>query len=148
MSPDHPTADPIPAAATAEAVAAVAAPRREKRLVPVAPTPRPVRPVTAVRVPKNPAPRPAQVSALEGKVAATQDPHEILNLIRTEAALRRAQRLSGAGDAQRQTIRLLSIFMLFALLIAAVGAMWWLQTSLQGSHRTHRPAPTPTLRSH
>lgn len=139
MPPETPTAtDSAP-----DAVAA--APRREKRLVPVAPRPKPARPASAVRVARDPAARPAQASALEGKVAALQDPHEILNLIRTEAALRRAQRLSGAGDAQRQTMRLLSVFMLFALLIAAVGAMWWLQTSLQGSRRAHRAAPSPAV---
>ena len=143
MLPDEPTTTATPV--STDTAVAVAAPRREKRLVPVAPRSRPARPVAAVRVPKKPAARPVEVSALEGKVAATQDPHEILNLIRTEAALRRAQRLSGAGDAQRQTIRLLSVFMLFALLVAAVGAMWWLQTSLQGSRRAHRPAPTPEV---
>ena len=146
MPPEDPTtivADPAPPAATVPAAEpAVAAPRRDKRLVPTAPRAQPRRPAAAVLVPKGTAARPVPVSALETKVAATGDPLELLNLIRTEATLRRAQRLSGASDAQRQTIRLLSVFMLFALLVAAVGAMWYLQTSLQGSRRAHRPAVT------
>ena len=114
------------------------APRREKRLVPIAPR---KRPVAAVRVPRQPLPdgKPAVLSAVESKVVALENPAEILKVIRTEAALRRAQRLSGMGDSQRQTIRLLSVCMLFALLAAAIGAMWYLQTSLQGSRRVHRP---------
>lgn len=138
MPPEDPTAE-----TTATAVAdvpMVAAPRREKRLVPVTPPPR-RQPAATVRVPKQPAPaRPTQVPAIESKVAALRDPEEILNVVRTEAALRRAQRLSGQGDAQRQMIRVLSVCMLFALLAAAIGAMWYLQTSLQGSHRARRPA--------
>ena len=116
------------------------APRREKRLVPVAPKSK-KRPATAVAVPTQPASAelPRQLSAIESKVVALQDPAEMLKVIHTEAALRRAQRLSGAGDNQRQTIRLLSVCMLFALLAAAIGAMWYLQTSLQGSRRAHRP---------
>ena len=142
MPPENPTVAEPAELVSAEAPA-IAAPRREKRLVPVAPAPkRP--PVAAVRVPKPPAAgQPAQVSAIERKVAGLHDPDEMLNVVRTEAALRRAQRLSGAGEAQRQTMRLLSVFMLFALLVAALGAMWYLQTSLRGSHRgAHRP-PVP-----
>ena len=139
MPPENPTvAEPAdPAAAETPAVAA---PRREKRLVPVAPAPKRV-PATNVRVPKPPAAgQPEQVSVVERKVAALRDPEEMLTLVRTEAALRRAQRLSGAGEAQRQTMRLLSVFMLFALLVAALGAMWYLQTSLGGGRRhSHRP---------
>ena len=114
------------------------APRREKRLVPTAPR---KRPAAVVRVPRQPSPdgKPAALSAVESKVIALENPAEILKVIRTEAALRRAQRLSGVGDSQRQTIRLLSVCMLFALLAAAIGAMWYLQTSLQGSRRVHRP---------
>ena len=131
MLPENPTAE-IPATAV------VGAPRREKRLVPVAPKPRRT-PAVLVPVPKQGAAvRPTQGPAIESKVAALKDPEEILNVVRTEAALRRAQRLSGQGDAQRQTIRILSVCMLFALLAAAIGAMWYLQTSLQGSHRARR----------
>lgn len=120
------------------------APRREKRLVPAAPRSR-KRAATAVPVPvQRAAERPRAVSVVEGKVAALQDPAEILRVVGTEAALRRAQRLSGAGDSQRQAIRLLSVCMLFALLAAAVGAMWYLQTSLQGSRRAHRPPAAST----
>ena len=97
------------------------------------------RSAAAVPKPRGPAGKPAPLSAVESKVAALRDPAEILKVIGTEAALRRAQRLSGAGDSQRQTIRLLSVCMLFALLAAAIGAMWYLQTSLQGSRRPRRP---------
>ena len=97
-------------------------------------------------MPKHPAPAepPRPLSAIESKVVALQDPAEMLKVIHTEAALRRAQRLSGAGDNQRQTMRLLSVCMLFALLAAAIGAMWYLQTSLQGSHRARR-APAASV---
>ncbi len=126
----------------------IAAPRREKRLVPAAPKPR-TRPAVAVLVPTH---RPAtcvpQMTAVESKVAALQDPADILKVLHTEATLRRAQRLSGHGDAQRQTIRLLSICMLFALLAAAIGAGWYLQTSLQASRRTHHPAAVGTPAMH
>ncbi len=132
-------------AQTALATAALptlAAPRREKRLLPIAPQPR-KRPVTAVPVPvRRPAGRAPQVPAIESKVAALRDPEEILNAVHTEAVLRRAQRLSGQGDAQRQTIRVLSVCMLFALLAAAIGAMWYLQTSLHGSRHARRSPAT------
>ncbi len=122
------------------------APRRARRLAPAAPRSR-RQPVAAVLVPaRAAADRPGPLSAVEGKVAALKDPVEILQVVSTEAALRRAQRLSGAGESQRQAIRLLSVCMLFALLAAAIGAMWWLQTSLQGSRRTHRPPPAASAK--
>ncbi len=118
----------------------IAAPRREKRLLPAAPKPR-TRPAVAVLVPtRRPAARAPQATAVERKVAALHDPEDMLKVLHTEATLRRAQRLSGQGDAQRQMIRLLSVCMLFALLAAAIGAGWYLQTSLQASRRIHRPA--------
>ena len=136
-------ASPAPVLAPAIKPPTTVAPLRAKRLVPAAPR---KRPVAAVRVPREPSAggKPAPLSAVESKVVGLQDPAEILRVIGTEAALRRAQRLSGAGDSQRQTMRLLSVCMLFALLAAAVGAMWYLQTSLQGS-RTRRPAPAASV---
>ncbi len=146
MPPEDPASE---IAAVAAETPAMAAPRRAQRLVPVAPKPQ-RRPAAFARVPQErPASAPKPAPAIESKLAGLQDPEEILKAIRTEAALRRAQRLSGAGDAQRQTIRVLSVCMLFALLAAAVGAMWYLQTSLQGSRRAHRPpasAQTPVAR--
>ncbi len=122
-----------------------AAPRREKRLVPTAPMSK-RRPAIAVAVPRQRVSTelPRQLSVVESKVVASQDPAEMLKVIHTAAALRRAQRLSGMGDSQRQTIRLLSVCMLFALLAAAIGAMWYLQTSLQGSRRMHRQSSPAT----
>ena len=58
------------------------------------------------------------------------DAGEMLRVMDTELALRRAQRLSGGGGNSRQALRVLSVAALFALLIAALGAMSWMQDRL------------------
>ena len=68
--------------------------------------------------------------ALERKLASLYDASDMLRVVDTELALRRAQRLQGDGSNSRQALRVLAIAALFALLIAALGAMSWMQDRL------------------
>ncbi len=83
----------------------------------------------------------ARRPSIEKKLAGANDSDEMLQVIGVELALQRARRLSGAGDKQRETLRVLSILMLFGLVIAVVGAMWYLQTLKQGRTNISRQRP-------
>lgn len=89
-------------------------------------------------------PSPAQRPGIETKIAAAgYDAEAILRTLDTEMALRRAGR-SIKGNDQIQTMRVLSVAMLFTLLIAALGAMSYVQTQFIGHGFKHRPAPVVT----
>ena len=81
------------------------------------------------------APRPA----IESKLARAADPAEMLRVMDLEVALYRARRLSGANDKQRGMFRVLSVFMFIGLVIAVIGAMWYLQTLRDGHARVGQP---------
>ena len=82
-----------------------------------------------------------QRSSLETKIAAAGgDANQILRTLDTELALHRAGR-SIKGSDQVKAMRVLSVAMLFTLLIAALGAMSYLQTQLIGHGFRHRPTP-------
>ena len=72
----------------------------------------------------------ARRSGLEKKLAGMHDAHEMLRVVDTELTLQRARRLAGAGGNTQQALRVLSIAVLFALLIAGLGAMFWMQDRL------------------
>ena len=72
----------------------------------------------------------AERPALEKKLAALYDASDMLRVMDTELALRRAKRSQGDAGGSRQALRVLSIAALFALLIAALGAMSWMQDRL------------------
>ena len=77
---------------------------------------------------------------IEAKIAAAgTDVSQILRTLDTELALRRAGR-SVKGPDQVKVMRVLSVALLFTLLIAALGAMSYLQTQLIGHGFKHRPA--------
>ncbi len=79
-------------------------------------------------------------SGIEAKIAAAgTDATQILRTLDTELALRRAGR-SIKGPDQVKAMRVLSVAMLFTLLIAALGAMSYLQGQLIGHGFKHRPA--------
>jgi hypothetical protein len=78
------------------------------------------------------------VPALETKLAAVKDPADMLRVMDVEVALYRARRLSGAGDKQREILRVLSILLFCALVVALLGGMWYLQTVRDG-RMAHRP---------
>ena len=67
---------------------------------------------------------------LEKKLASLYDAGDMLRVVDTELALRRAQRLQGDGGNSRQALRVLAVAALFALLIAALGALSWMQDRL------------------
>ena len=71
--------------------------------------------------------QPALRSVLEKKLVGLHDAQEMLQVMNTELALQRAQRLHGDEGGSRQTLRVLTVVALFALLISALGAMSWLQ---------------------
>ena len=72
----------------------------------------------------------AKRPALEKKLAGMHDASDMLRVMDVELALRRAQRLQGDGGNSRQALRVLTVAALFALLIAALGAMSWMQDRL------------------
>ncbi len=85
------------------------------------------------------APVPKSRHAIETKIAAAgYDSEQILRTLDTEMALRRAGR-TVKGDDQIQAFRVISIALLFTLLIAALGAMSYVQTQFAG-HGFRRPA--------
>ena len=71
--------------------------------------------------------QPALRSVLEKKLVGLHDAQEMLQVMNTELALQRAQRIHGDEGGSRQTLRVLTVIALFALLISALGAMSWLQ---------------------
>lgn len=77
---------------------------------------------------------------LEKKLAGLHDAQDILRVMDTELALRRSARSVGEDGKSRQAMRVLSVTVLFALLIAALAAMGWLQSHLaQTGFSRHRP---------
>ena len=84
--------------------------------------------------------------AIEKKIAGAADSNEMIQVIDVELALQRARRLSGAADKQREFLRVLSVLMLFGLVIAVVGAMWYLQTLKQGRANLSRQRPAAAVR--
>ena len=77
---------------------------------------------------------------LETKIAAAgQDSDVILLTLETELALRRAGRRVKGGD-KVYALRVLSIAMLFTLLLAALGAMFYLQSQLASRGFARKPA--------
>ena len=146
MTPDEPT----DATEMETGDAPVAAPPRAVRLVP-RPTPPPAAtraPLPAVSSYSAPAPLPLRDnrSALERKLATMYDATDMLRVLDTEVALHRAKRLHGGGS--RQTLRVAAIALFFTLLVAALGAMSYLQSKLAergfSRHRADATAsPTP-----
>ncbi len=133
-----------------EAAGTLAAPRRAVPLV-ARPAPSPAArraPLPAVSSWSQSAPLPAREerSPLERKLAGMYDATEMLRVLDTEVALQRARRLHGGGS--RQTLRVAAIALFFTLLIAALGAMSYLQGKLAergfSRHRADATAtPTP-----
>lgn len=89
--------------------------------------------------------RPADAPRLEKKLAGIHDAQDMLRVLDTELALQRSARLHGEGGQSRQAMRVLSVAVLFALLIAALAAMGWLQSRLAQSgisrHRIEAKGP-------
>lgn len=77
--------------------------------------------------------KPADTPRLEKKLAGLHDAQDMLRVMDTELALQRSARLHGAGDQSRQAMRVLSVTVLFALLIAALAALGWLQSRMAQS---------------
>ena len=79
---------------------------------------------------------------IESKLAGATNSEEMLRVMDVEVALYRARRLSGADDKQRELFRVLSVLMFIGLVIAVIGAMWYLQTLKDGHARIggQRPA--------
>ena len=88
----------------------------------------------------------AKRPVLEKKLAGMHDAHEMLRVVDTELALQRAKRLTGAGDNTRQALRVLCIVVLFALLIAGLGAMFWMQDRLARTGISRHRAETSSQR--
>lgn len=129
----------------------IAAPARAVRIVAKPPAPAAVRraPLPAVSSYSQVAPLPARESrsALERKLAGMYDATDMLRVLDTEVALQRARRLHGSGS--RQTLRVAAIALFFTLLIAALGAMSYLQGKLAergfSRHRAEAVTASPTL---
>ena len=63
------------------------------------------------------------------------DSAQMLKLLELEILNRRAKRLA-RGDDQRQLVRMVGVLMFFALMLAVLGAMWYMQTSqVEGRRR-------------
>ncbi len=151
MTPDDPSTDTRTEPETS--APAIAAPARAVRLV-AKPTPPPVAkpaPLPAASSYSQAAPLPAREprSALERKLAGMYDATDMLRVLDTEVALQRAKRLHGGGS--RQTLRVAAIALFFTLLIAALGAMSYLQGKMAergfSRHRadiTASPTPGPS----
>ena len=110
----------------------VAAPRREVRLVAKTPVTEEER-LAARRERKERERAEAEAAnrpALEKKLASLYDAGDMLRVMDTELVMRRAQRLQGDGGNSRQALRVLTVTTLFALLIAALWAMSWMQDRL------------------
>ena len=123
------------------------------------PPPTPEALAAARSIARTPTPAPVgkpaatpQRPGIEAKIAAAgYDAQTMLRTLDTEMALRRAGRKI-RGDDQVQTMRVLSIAMLFTLLLAALGAMSYVQTQFVGHGFKHRaatavtasPAPEPS----
>ena len=131
---------------------AIAAPARAVRLVAKPPPPPRVKPTPAPAVSSYsqtallPAREPRSV--LERKLAGMYDATDMLRVLDTEVALQRAKRLHGSGS--RQALRVAAIALFFTLLIAALGAMSYLQGKLaergfsrHGAGATASPTPGP-----
>ena len=133
------------------------APRRARPLKPV-PPPDPHAVAAALAIARSkpaaarsPAPPtvPTSRHAIETKIAAAgHDAEQMLRTLDTEMALRRAGRTI-KGDDQIKAFRVLSVAMLFTLLIAALGAMSYMQTQFAGHGFKHHaatasPAPGPS----
>ncbi len=147
MTPDQPISAP------GSETPPIAAPARAVRL-----TAKPIPPPAADRAPlpaassysqAAPLPAPEPRSALERKLAGLYDATDMLRALDTEVALQRARRLHGGGS--RQTLRVASIALFFTLLIAALGALFYLQGKLAergfSRHRadaTANPTPGPS----
>lgn len=114
---------------------AFAAPRRARPLVPKPVLTDAERQAAAAAL-KSKSATPTRRSVLERKLASLHNAGEMLQVMDTELALQRAQRLHGGGG-NRQAIRALSIVVLFALLIAGLGAMFWLQSRMTGGGTGH-----------
>lgn len=97
-------------------------------------------PAAKIPAPEPKLPPPPEASRLEKKMAGMYDAQEMLRVLDTELTLQRTARLHGSGGKSRQAMRVLSVTVLFALLIAALAAMGWLQSRLAQSgvsrHRT------------
>ena len=126
------------------------APKRATAIPRTPPAPRPAdspAPAAArVRPPSATAPAlvTRKIPNLEAKiVAAGHDPAQILQTLDTEMALRRAgRRINGQDNVQ--ALRVLSVAMLFTLLLAALGAMSYLQNQLIGHGFKRRAGLTTT----
>ena len=141
MTPDPSPAIPVPFSARRRA-----APLRK---LPPPPDPGAVAAALALARKATPPPAPKR-SAIETKIAAAgQDADQILRTLDTEMALRRAGR-SIKGDDQVKALRVISVVLLFTLLIAALGAMSYIQMQFTGHGFRHRagaianPAPGPS----
>ena len=124
VRPGEPAASPEPPE--------VAAPRRAVRLVAKTPVSEEER-LTARRERKEQERAEAEAAnrpALEKKLASLYDAGDMLRVMDTELAMRRAKRMQGDGDNSRQALRVLTVATLFALLIAGLWAMSWMQDRL------------------
>ena len=137
---------PAPAAAPPEPEPESAAPRRAVPLA--APTAKELAAAREIalaaarpRLAANAAAVRARRPRIESKLAGATDSEEMLRVMDVEVALYRARRLSGADDRQREVFRVLSVLMFIGLVIAVIGAMWYLQTLKDGHARIgQRPA--------
>ena len=133
----------------------VAAPARAVRLIPkpaaVPVARRPPPPAASSYSAQVALPARGPRSALECKLAGLYDATDMLRVLDTEVALQRAKRLHGGGS--RQTLRVAAIALFFTLLVAALGAMSYLQGKLAergfSRHRadtnaTANPVPGPS----
>ncbi len=129
------------------------APRRARPLTSVpSPDPQAVAAALAIARSKSrhPPPAPPPVTkprpAIETKIdAAGYDAEQMLRTLDTEMALRRAGRTI-KGDDQIKAFRVISVALLFTLLIAALGAMSYVQTQFAGhgfKHHAVNASPTP-----
>ena len=139
---DSPAVSPLPTA-----------PRRARPLHVTCPSPDPQAVAAALAIARSKsadrsaAPTvPKSRHAIETKIAAAgYDADTMLRTLDTEMALRRAGRTL-KGDDQIQAFRVISIAMLFTLLIAALGAMSYMQTQFAGhgfKHHAASASPTP-----
>ncbi len=116
--------------ATPVDIPAIAAPARAVRLAPKpVVAPEAVRAAALLRKEEKSA-APVERGSLERKLAGIHDAQEMLRVMSTELALQRTARLHDSGGKSRQAMRVLSITALFALLIAALAAMGWMQSRL------------------
>lgn len=82
-----------------------------------------------------------KAGSLERKLAGLHDAQEMLQVMNTELLLQRTARQRGSDGKSRQAMRVLSITILFALLIAALAAMSRMQSRLaEKGFSRHRPA--------